>query len=334
MIELEDLLNDRTFLTKEFLFEHVTEEEIFCKFFPLEKINFHKLYRNPLRTDDDEGGCSFYYNKTSGKLYFHDWAWKHFDCFAFVQSLYSGLNYHRTLQLIATEFNLISRSHDYVKPVKLEIKPQIDKTLQIQRKKFTKLDLEFWKKYDNSITYEDLEKSNIISLKTAWLNGKIIYNWSNNDVVFAYHLQEGYHYQLYNPKGFYNNPRLKFFSSGNQYILGWETIDWNCEYIIIGKSYKCWWIQKRYGLNIIARLTETGMLTDEIMYELKDFLVFTLFDNDRKGKQASIEYRNKYGTIPLLFPKEEEKDFSDNCAKFGRNYMLDYIENIKQNFNL
>jgi hypothetical protein len=56
---------------------------------------------------------------------------------------------------------------------------------------------------------------------------------------------------------------------------------------------------------------------------------FTLFDNDTAGKKASITYKKDYNTIPLLFPKGEPKDFSDNLLKYGErdvnDMMIDFV---------
>lgn len=335
MIDFNNYITKET-LTKEFILTYITEEQIFCRFFPLNNIKFDKLYKNPLRSDDDEG-CSFFYsNKVPQRLYFNDFAWRIFDCFTFVSELYKK-DYHHTLLIIAKEFKLLESDINYQSiQIQQQTKEKQEKIIKVLRKNYTKQDLDFWHKYDKTITKEDLQKANIYSLDIAWINDKKIYQYKNSekDVAFFYHLQKGFHYQLYNPNGFYNTKHLKFFSSSNDYIIGWETIDWNCEYLLIGKAKKEHFLMKRFGINCICIMTENKILFDEVIFTLKDFLLFTLFDNDYAGKIATAKYKKLFGTIPLLFPKEEEKDFSDNLEIYGKNYIIDYITEIKQNFNL
>ena len=62
--------------------------------------------------------------------------------------------------------------------------------------------------------------------------------------------------------------------------------------------------------------------------------VFTLFDNDWKGRHSTYLWHKKYNTIPLLFPKDEPKDYSDNIVKYGIDDMFEQISYYKSYFNL
>jgi len=92
-------------ITKEFLFSKITEEDVFCRYFPLNSIEEGTFYTNPLR-DDDDAGCSFYRNASSGVLYFKDFAWRSFNCIDYVMEMYK-INFPNALEHIAYTFNLI-----------------------------------------------------------------------------------------------------------------------------------------------------------------------------------------------------------------------------------
>jgi hypothetical protein len=86
------------------------------------------------------------------------------------------------------------------------------------------------------------------------------------------------------------------------------------------------------NINCIGVLSETIRLDADAISCIEKFkFQFTLFDNDTAGKKASITYKKDYNTIPLLFPKGEPKDFSDNLLKYGErdvnDMMIDFVSN-------
>lgn len=110
----------------------------------------------------------------------------------------------------------------------------------------------------------------------------------------------------------------------------------NHPYIVITKSGKCTFFVRRFGINNFGILTETTITSIDIWSLLvaKGVKVFTLFDNDRTGKHLAWLYRKTYGTIPLFFTKDDEKDFSDNLLKYGKQYMIEYIDYVRDFFNI
>ena len=97
-------LTSTTNITKEFILSKVSEEEIFEHY----GIKVQKgLFCSKLRVDK-RPTVSFYRNK-SGRLIMHDFGDSSFiDCFAYVQLLFNT-SYYMALQIIANDFNLISR---------------------------------------------------------------------------------------------------------------------------------------------------------------------------------------------------------------------------------
>lgn len=317
-------------INKEFLFNQgVTDEQIFAYYFPL-PIDISKSYVNPLRQSDDYPSCRFYRHNVSKHLYFRDPAYKTYDCFQWVMDMY-GLNYLDACEKIYYDLGVLTGIEQ---PRNLIIKEKEPVTLRVLRKNFTKQQLDFWRNHDDSITAEDLESGDIYSLSAGWLNDRKFYNYKYGDLAFFYHLRKGYNYQCYNPKLFFEG--IKFITSPNNYIVGHRGLKKNHPYVVITKSGKCTFFVKRFGVNNFGILTETMVISNDIFSFLvaEGTIVFTLFDNDRTGKHLSWLYRKKYKTIPLFFTKDDEKDFSDNLLKYGKQYMIDYIDYVRDLFNI
>lgn len=320
---------NREFLNREFKRLGINEEDVFQLYFP-EPIDNKRGYTNPLRSDDDYPSCRFYRHKISNNFYFRDPAFKNYDVIEFVMDLY-GINYFTACEMIAWDSGIMTGNiqFDHTTKILARKTPTIIKVL---RKKYTYQHLEFWKQFSKSITTQELEDNKIFALDAAWLNDNRFYNYKHGDTAFYYHLREGYNYQCYKPDKFYED--LKFVISPGNKVIGWQKLKKKFKYAVLGKSYKCWFLLNRYDVNNVNLISESYILTEEEFTFLFEEIetVFTLFDNDKTGLHMSWMYRKKYNTIPLYFPKIEKKDFSDNLLHFGENYMLDYIEEIRNKF--
>ena len=317
---------DKEFLLNEFKKLNISDEEAFQFYFP-EEIKDNRGYINPLRADDDFPSCRFYRHKLSNNFYFRDPAYKNYDLIGFVMEMYN-MNYYTACEQIAWDLGIITgeRKESQAKKILARTTPTLVKVL---RKKYTYQHLDYWKKFSKSITVQELEDNKIYALDAAWLNDHRFYNYKHGDKAFYYHLREGYNYQCYKPDKFYED--LKFVLSPGNKVIGWQKLNKNADYALLGKSYKCWFLLNRYDINNVNLITESHLLNSEewnfLFSNIKQ--VYTLFDNDKTGLHMSWLYRKVYGTIPLYFPKTEKKDFSDNLLHFGENYMLDYIEEMK-----
>lgn len=117
-------LTSTTNITKEFILSKVSEEEIFEHY----GIKVQKgLFCSKLRVDK-RPTVSFYRNK-SGRLIMHDFGDSSFiDCFAYVQLLFNT-SYYMALQIIANDFNLISRPDIPINKAKIKYSgTKIDKS--------------------------------------------------------------------------------------------------------------------------------------------------------------------------------------------------------------
>jgi hypothetical protein len=317
-------------ITKEFLFKQITEEDVFCRYFPLNSIEEGMFYTNPLRQDDD-AGCSFYRNASSGILYFKDFAWRSFNCIDYVMEMYK-LNFPHALEHIAYTFNLIDGdnvTHILSTPIQPKQKAQI----RVAEKDFSPKELDFWRRFDPYITQEELNELHIHSLHSLWVNSARAYTYRKGHIAFYYHLAPGYNYQAYSSALFFG--RTKYLQTGNDYVLGKHLLRKTANYALIGKAGKDWFVSYKMNINAVGQLTETTMMQHEFVeWLLANYdYVFTLFDNDRTGRILSIKYRNKYKTIPLLFSKGQPKDISDNFIS-DKDSLLDTIMYIKGTYGL
>ena len=320
-------------INKDFILARVTEEDIFCRFMGIDKIMYNKaIYKNNRLRKDEDGSCSFYVNKNSKILYFNDFAWRSFDCFDYVAALF-GLEFNQTIYKIAEEFNLFENNNNYVKkPIKTfkdsDFTPRVyDFTFKAWN---TKL-INYWRKYISWITIEDLNKYNIKPLYTYSIDGIVRYRVSDREIAFIYQL-DLYMFQVYAPYKLSN--QVKFLTTETK-ILGLNTVDYNKEYIVIAKSYKDFFLMRLLNINCIGILAEKIRLTVEAQLIVDKFdYKFTIFDNDWTGIRSTIYYKNNYSTIPLLFPKNEPKDFSDNLEKYGERDMWDLINDTASKFSI
>jgi hypothetical protein len=108
-------LTSTTNITKEFILSRISEEEIFEHY----GIRVQKgLFCSKIR-QDRRPTVSFYRNK-SGRLIMHDFGDSSFiDCFAYVQILFQ-VSYYKALQIIANDFQLISRPDIPVNKAKIK----------------------------------------------------------------------------------------------------------------------------------------------------------------------------------------------------------------------
>lgn len=323
------------YINKDFLLLRITPEQIFCYYFGILEINLDNFYLNPLR-DDNNPDCKFYINKDSSILYFNDFAWKHFDCFGFVQEQY-GLKFNEAVYKIALDFELVDNEnfsailgHKKAKHLK-NINPVEKKSFKITKRKHNYRNLNYWRNFLSYITIQDLIDYNIYPLHTLYMNDRPIYSTSYKN-SFVY-LLGGRHFQCYGGEGNLLREN-KFFNTINK-VVGLKILNNTKEYVVITKSYKDWFLMKLMGLNAITIMSETQRLSETNLSSLDGFKhIFTLFDNDIAGKKATIRYKKEYGTIPLLFPKDMKKDYSDNLLKFGDRNLWEYVQEVQEYYNI
>lgn len=87
------------------------------------------------------------------------------------------------------------------------------------------------------------------------------------------------------------------------------------------------------GIPAAAPISENCFITDSQYKKFKERFknIILLFDNDRPGIQASNRIHKKYPEIPILWiPRNIAKDISDVYKLYGKEKVLELIENGKE----
>jgi hypothetical protein len=296
-------------IDKDFILSRVSEEEIFERYgVPVKQ----GIFRSPLRKDLHPT-CRFYRNM-KGKLILHDFA-GHFngDCFDVVMKI-KGLKYWDALKDIARTFHIISGAPRHPVMSAITIGPRTLCDIRIKSMPWDDQHLSWWEEY--GITRETLDRYDVVQIDRVWLNGALYYNrgHARGEVVFAYKFGL-LDYKVYFPtrsktRFLHNNPDL--LQGYNQLV---PTIS-RQPLIVITKAMKDVMCLHEYGIPAIAPMSETSVVSDSVLDDLKEQYehVFALYDRDRVGKCALLNFK-KRGVTPLLMPKGTTKDFSDLCKK-------------------
>lgn len=317
------------YITKDYILERVSEEEIFEHFLGEEVIPFSKVYASPLR-DDDSPGCKFFYTDVGGVLKFHDLSYsKQYNCFQFVQEL-TGKNYPETLKLIKNVL-IDGKKQEIIKVDREKLikeRKEKKKPFQIKKRNYTKSELSFWSIGDLEISQNLLEDDEIYCTETYWENGYVV---DNCRFTFAY-FDQGTPLQIYFPRNKGTN-RRRFSLSEERYFGGLQYLDFSKEYVFIIPKRKCSFYAKLFGINNVYILIERYIEKDLINFLKRKFkYVIYLYDNDRHGKSAAWLYRKTFEVDVATVP--EGKDLTECIIEIKKDGMLDLIQQYQEQFNI
>lgn len=319
-------------ITKDSILSKVSQQDIFRKYLGINPI-IGVGFRNPIR-DDVHPDCRFYID-SRGMLKFKDfamgWNW---DCFNIVQYKY-GVNFGEALKIIAEDFNLSGLKVDRqlvngVKNLQNYIPKKLD--IQVRFRDWKKYDLNYWGQYH--LDRRVLQLFNVYPIVNAWMDSSLVYTQKGDDVAYCYYFGNN-NYKLYFPFRSKDGERGRFYHSDASIIQGINQLDLTGNDLVITKSLKDVMCLSLFDIPSIAPMSESVLLSRKNFTKLQQRFkrIFTLFDNDRSGRRLSIKMRNTYGTIPLLFSSEYEKDFSDNLKKYGKDVIVGLIERIKTKYH-
>lgn len=318
-------------ITREFILSRVTEIDIFEKY--ICPVEFGVIFCSPLRLDNSPT-CSFYWDN-SNRLILKDFSGQFYgDCFEAIKLTYR-LTFRQVLDRIALDFNLLE---DVVKTDKEStlIKPEIEKesqvpiNIQVERQKWTDVDKEFWKSFGYNSKL--LEKYEISSVRTAWINDNIVYRWKADDPCYVYYFGRK-RFKLYFP--FRKNWR---FLQNTNCLQGFNQLPETGEVLIITKSLKDVGCFDLFDIPAVAPASESSILTitqyNELSSRFKN--IYSNFDFDRAGCRTAFKMWRQYG-IPCLFFTNgrygtedfRAKDLSDFIKRFGLESTKLLIEHTK-----
>ena len=314
-------------ITKEFIFSKISQEQVFEHYLGIQVTN--KLFCSPsILRKDNNPTCTFYKN-AKGILKLKDFASDNLDCIAVVMKIFT-CTYYTALRIICNDFGLIKTNVEK-NPPKIEYSGKILKEteksrIEVVTKEFSQKELDWWKSF--GVSKKSLDKFNIFSIKSIFLNGNYFNSSSESCPIYGYYGgadNDGVNlWRLYMP----TKRNYRFISNwSSNMIQGAKQLPKSGEFLIITKSLKDVVSLYEYGIIAIAPCSETLFLSENQYSRLKARYkeIFLLYDKDLPGVKASQKIRKNFPDINvLLMPKT--KDFTDYVKKYGTLKTLNLIE--------
>jgi 5S rRNA maturation endonuclease (ribonuclease M5) len=320
---------------KDLIFEKVSQEQIFRFYYPYDfKLNHLCLSafvkeRNPsmiIGTKSQDGDIIFKCFNSHHRG----------DCIVFVKELFN-LDYREALEKIAKDFGILEidnvRYESIIKqlPVSKITKKKTAPDIVVATRSFNNEELSYWNDYYQD--EEDLKREHIFAPKKIWIN-KVPLVLKSTELTFCYYYPEIDKWKLYKP--FAPKDRKWFTNIFFDYIENIDNIQ-DCQRVFIAKSKKDKMVlSKAIGTScmITTQAEDLGCFNERSIECLKNKEVFTLYDNDTKGKSASWVLTNNFGfkhcNVPDKYLKENITDFAD----LAKNYSIDYVYNHFKKKNL
>jgi hypothetical protein len=198
--------------------------------------------------------------------------------------------------------------------------------IDIKEKEYSDNDLSYWNNYCVDLDILNLYK--VKSLKYYKYKDKVIYN---NLYMFSIRYGEGI-YKIYMP-----GSRFKFFHNCNSKdVFGYNQLNNRDKRVIITKSFKDVLVLRVLGYNSISVMAET-INPNSIEFYMNIFRnngweVYLLFDNDKAGIKAIIDWLEYYKDMNMLI-LDKHKDISDYIYYRGYNETREYLNYFIKNVN-
>lgn len=315
-----------TNVTKDFILQHVSEEEIF-EFFGLPVVTYK--FSNPYRVDRHPT-CQFYRAVGNTKLRMHDWTeWFHGDCFDWVM-FYRNENYSQALHSIANAFKLLDVDEESIERVPVptvHIEAKLCE-LKVKRRGWLDIDRRFWGRWD--FTRDTLNTFHVRPIQNAWLNDNQIYHyWGNNNIAYVYWFG-GLDYKLYFP---HESKGRRFLHSNPNILQGYDMLPATGNVLVITKSLKDVMLLYQFGIPAIAPMSEAQIILPEMYLLLKTRFdnIYSFYDYDYIGIKSMQKMKRMYGIQPLYLKPPQPKDFTDFYEAYGENETQLLIQTVKDN---
>lgn len=310
-------------LTKKYLLEHVSQEEIFYFYTNYHPAHVNCSFSSPLRQDRNPS-CS-YYRTASGTIVMKDFGTgERYDCYKLVMTLFH-LDFYHAIRKIADDFAV-----NYHGKTKMDVKrPQLPKdrmkntkatVIQIKSRDWTKKDLQYWQQF--GIAHQTLDKFNVIPVNNVFLNGKICYSYYGTDPGYAYRLGP-YQYKVYFPE----RSTYRFLGNTSK-VQGYQQLPPTGDHIVITKSMKDVMVFNEFNVAAVAPQAESVVISREFYDHIKSRFehIYLLYDNDMAGKRGTVKTIQAYPDItPCQIPSVYAKDISDFNRDFGAKYTKSLI---------
>lgn len=318
-------------VTKEFILNNISEEQIFCYYLGINKVS-KKLICSRLRNDRNPT-CGFYRN-SKGELYLHDFATGDFyNCISLVMALFN-VDYYQALKVIANDFHL----KEYPSLVKnsgiinTDVKKYEDKgmsKIQIEVKEFSEYELHYWRQF--GISEDTLKKFRVFPCKSVFLNDNLFSLLNPPQMAFGYYggkLDGKELWRIYYPL---NKERgIRFLTNWPaKKIQGFEMLPKKGNLLVITKSMKDCMLLHEFGIPAIAPNSENVFISESVMDKLKQRfkIIVVLYDTDIAGISNMRKFKKTFPELIYTWipRKYNAKDISDFYKYYGKKETLNLI---------
>jgi len=336
-------------LTKTYILNRVTEEEIMEKYLGISVTNdtliANSVY-SPLRIDKNPT-CNYWYSST-GKLRFKDWSGHfHGDCFDVVAiKLQVNSRNKKAFQLILHTIAKDFKIHKYKDSKEVDkyetITKEFYKKLKKPNQTLIKVVPRNWNYHDDFYWNKFLIDRKILTIGKVYpvdelyisKRGKSfikIYTYSIKDLAYAYYGgkddKEKPMWKIYFPLRNKKDKGKPRFLSSHSFLQGKHLIQ-PARFCVVTKAYKDVLTFRKFNIIAVAPSAESVLLTRDEYWLLKqnfDFIV-SCMDYDRTGKLMAKQLRDIYNIEPIMLTDGHfntynygSKDPSDYVAKVGYN---------------
>jgi len=330
---LEDILYDLC-ITREVLLARVDEYTLYCHYLEFEPELTGSSYPSPLREGDDTPSFGVYYSRKRTDVCF---MWKDHayrdpvtgktgisgDIFKLVKLLYGYDNESDVFRHIRDDFGLEQFNGKREKVIKAIAPPKVDYQIAVKSRPFTPKDLAYWLQFN--VTRELLERYNVTAVAAYWMSKEQRTPSFPKSDMYAYRIWD--RYQLYMPAA---ERKRKFRNNWlEQYIPGFEQLEYNSDLLIITKSYKDVMLFRSFNYEAVASRGEDVPLPDEFMeYARKRYSrIVTWQDNDGKTGVDKYYPDLEHFVCPGNPANGDPKDPTDYCKKYGPTETARLINN-------
>lgn len=320
---------------KKLISEKISQEQIFRFYYPF-KFNLNERCLSCFTTEKNPS-MIIGTKSQSGDVIFKCFNSNHSgDSINFVMQLFN-LDYFEALNKITEDFGLKDVSNTkYESIIKDLPKTKIIKTklapeIIVAERPFNKDELSYWNDYYQDI--EDLKRERIYVPKKIWINKQSVYV-NPLELTFCYYYPDLDKWKIYKP---FSPKTKKWFTNVPFSYLEYIDIIDKSKNVLIAKAKKDKLLLQKalnYENIVVTQAEDLACFSSEninILKECKE--VYTVFDNDYKGKIASWALTNnfswKHCNVPDRLLKEGISDFADYGKKHGIEKIYNHF--IKKN---
>lgn len=319
-------------ITKELLLSHNREETYMEHYLglPVKK----GLFKSPLRPDK-KPTASFFRNK-KGDLIFHDFDGSFYGNFISVVMHLFSCSYYKALKIIANDFKIAEYKNYTKNEPKIEYsnihytETQSTSIIQIEKKEFSKYELDWWASF--GISKVTLDKFKVISCSNVFLNGHYFTSSTEKSPIFGYYggKKDGIElWRIYMP----SKRTFRFLSNWSSSVIqGSKQLPDIGNHCILVKSLKDTMTLTEFNFIACAPNAESVLITksqyDRLLLKYNNIFIF--FDNDLAGVRGAHKYKKQYNCQCIFIKRKWAKDISDLYKKVSSVQFLLIIDELNK----